>query len=262
VVSSWWPGFVSDTVNLLSVPQFPGGKKIMKKWIIGLVCVGMLASAFTLQAQAQASSQTFGTGTGTHTSQTGSTGFIPNPTGSGTTWVRAGATAPAAPIVLATAGNPLGTSGAYVQAAASASTSVGKFSPMVAYTGSPEFYTSFKILLGDAAAGTTATNGSWTFYQGAGSMYSDASDFAGAAVFTGVRFTFNAAGGVFLGYRGGAAWTTTGLSGTNFNQAPSMRWKSSATTKPAEPSHTPTRARSNRSPCRNSTCSSTARFSG
>src|SRR5882672_8019377 len=46
------------------------------------------------------STQDFGTGTGSQTSQTASTSFIPNPT-SGTTYARAGAVSPAAPIVLA-----------------------------------------------------------------------------------------------------------------------------------------------------------------
>ena len=38
----------------------------------------------------QTSVQNFGAGTGSHTSATGSTAFIPNPT-SGTTWARGGA---------------------------------------------------------------------------------------------------------------------------------------------------------------------------
>lgn len=167
----------------------------------------------------QTSTQNFGTGTFSQTSQTGSTAVIPNPTGSGTTWARGGATAPNAPILGVNTSNPLGTSGTYVRAVASTSTSVAKFSPWVGYTGGTEFYTSFKILFGDASAGSTATSGIWNFYQGAGVMYSDANDFTGAQVFTGLRFTFGAAGAIALTYRGGGAFTTTGLTTTTFSSA-------------------------------------------
>jgi hypothetical protein len=181
-----------------------------------------LAAFFVLttgsSAFGQTSVQNFGTGTGSQTSQTGTTAFLPNPT-SGTTWARAGAVAPNAPIVLSNTSNPLGTTGSYVRGVASSSTSVSKFSPMVGYTGSTEFYTSFKVLFGNSTAGNTATSGSWNFYQGAGAMYSDASDFAGAQVFTGLRFTYGAGGTVALTYRGGAVFTNTGLTTSTFNQA-------------------------------------------
>jgi hypothetical protein len=166
----------------------------------------------------QTSTQNFGTITGSHTSSTGSTSFLPNPT-SGTTWARGGAVVPNAPINLVTASNPLGTSGAYVRAAASSTTSVAKFSPWVAYTGSTEFYTSFKVLFGDASAGATATSGSWSFYQGAGTMYSDVNNFAGAQVFTGLQFTYGAEGAIALTYRGGSSWTNTGLTTSTFSSA-------------------------------------------
>jgi hypothetical protein len=169
-------------------------------------------------ANAQTSVQNFGTGTGAQTSQTGSPGFLPAPT-SGTTWARGGATAPAAPITLSTASNPLGTSGSYINGTASTSTSVAKFSPAVAYTGSTEFYTSFKVLFGDATAGATAASGSWSFYQGAGAMYSDATDFAGAQVFAGLRFTYGAAGALTLATRQGGAFATTGLTNPPLNQS-------------------------------------------
>lgn len=163
----------------------------------------------------QTSIQNFGIGTATHTSATGSAAVIPNPT-SGTTWVRGGAVVPNAPIVLATASNPLGTTDSYVRAVASSTGAVTKFSPWVAYTGGTEFYTSFKVLFGDASAGTTATSGVWKFYQGAGAMYSDVNDFTGAQVFTGLTFTYGVGGALALTYRGGAANLTTGLTQTVF----------------------------------------------
>jgi len=178
----------------------------------------MVVMIISLAGLSQTSTQNFGTGTGSQTSQTGSTLFLPNPT-SGTTWARGGATAPNAPIVLSNTSNPLGTAGSYVRAVASSSTSVAKLSPWVGYTGGTEFYTSFKILFGDASAGSTATTGSWSFYQGAGAMYSDASDFAGAQVFTGLRFTYGVGGAITLTYRGGSNFINTGLTQTTFSSA-------------------------------------------
>src|SRR5690606_8392608 len=134
---------------------------------------------------AQTSVQNFGTGTGSHSSTTGSTGFLPSPT-SGTTYTRAGA---GASINLVTAPNPLGTADAYVRGTASTSASLSKFSPIVTYTGAPEFYTSFKVLFGNSSAGSGNISGSWTFYQGAGGMYTSNADFSGTEVFTGLRFT-------------------------------------------------------------------------
>ena len=49
-------------------------------------------------------------------------------------------------------------------------------------------------------------------------MYSDANDFAGAQVFAGLRFTFGAAGALTLTYRNGAAFNSTGLTTSSFNQ--------------------------------------------
>ncbi len=189
------------------------------KLVTKLAFICLCVSLCSMQGIAQTSVQNFGTGTFSQTSQTGSAATIPAPTGSGTTWARAGATAPNAPVVGSTTSNPLGTTGTYVRAAASTSTSVCKFSPWVGYTASTEFYTSFKVLFGDASAGSTATAGSWNFYQGAGAMYSDASDFSGAQVFTGLRFTFGAGGAITLTYRGGSAFTNTGLTTTSFSSA-------------------------------------------
>ncbi|MBC8645389.1 hypothetical protein H9W95_19245 [Flavobacterium lindanitolerans] len=165
----------------------------------------------------QTSVQNFGTGTANHTSQTGSTGVIPNPT-SGTTWVRGGATAPNAPISLLNGTNPLGADGSYVKATASSTTSVAKFSPIVGYTGSTEFYTSFKVLFGNSTATAVAGSGSWTFYQGSGSMYSDASDFAGSAVFAGIRFTYDSGGNVNITSRQNSSWVSTGFTVTALTQ--------------------------------------------
>lgn len=164
----------------------------------------------------QTSTQNFGTGAATQTSQTASTSFIPAPT-SGTTYSRAGATAPAAPIVLANTTNLLGGTGSYVRAVASATSSVCKFSPWVSYTGGTEFYTSFKVMFGDSAGGTTATSGIWSFFQGAGAMYSDANNFSSAQVFSGLFFTYGTGGSIALTYRLAGATVNTGLTQTAFS---------------------------------------------
>jgi hypothetical protein len=160
-----------------------------------------MSSGGGMKLWGQTSTQNFGTETGTYASYDGTTAFLPTPT-SGTTWARSGKNTPDnPPIVLATASNPLGTTGAYVRAVASSSTSVTKVSPMVGYTGSTEFYTSFKILFGDASAGATASSGIWSFYQGAGANYSNANDFTGSQTFTGLQFAFGAGGAIDLTYR-------------------------------------------------------------
>jgi hypothetical protein len=167
----------------------------------------------------QTSTQDFGTGTGSNTSQTGVTNLIPNPT-VGTTYARAGAVAPAAPVYLQTASNPLGTTGAFSRCVASSSASVTKMSPIVSYTSGTEFYTSFKVLFGDASAGNTATSGVWTFYQGAqGTNYTDNTDVSAANNFTGLRFTFGASGALTLTYNNNGTYNSTSLTTSAFSQA-------------------------------------------
>ncbi len=190
---------------------------MMKKVFLFLFSLCMIATVF-----AQISTQNFGTVTGSHSSATGVNTFIPNPVvnpAAGTTWARGGATAPNGPINLVTASNPLATTGAYVRAVASTSTSVSKFSPAVGYTGSTEFYTSYKVLFGDAVAGNTAASGSWNFYQGAGAMYNDANNFTNVQTFISLQFTYAAAGVINLAYRAASTITTVGLTTTTLNQS-------------------------------------------
>ncbi|GAA4762650.1 MULTISPECIES: InlB B-repeat-containing protein [Flavobacterium] len=168
---------------------------------------------FSVVVWGQTSVQNFGTGTGSNTTTTGNTTLIPNPT-SGTTWARGGN---GGSVNLVTTSNPLGTTGAYVRAVAPTGAAVVKFSPWVGYTGGTEFYTSFKVLFGDSSANNTATSGTWAFYQGAGGMYSDANDFSGAQVFTGLRFTYGAGGSITLNNRAAGAWSTAGLTTSTFS---------------------------------------------
>ncbi len=196
-----------------------------RRSIWGLLSTIVLLSTFLAGQSSfgQTSVQNFGTTAGSNTSQTASTTLIPTPTGTGTitTYARAGATAPAAPIALATTSNPLGTTGAYMKATASATTSVAKASPIVGYSGSTQFYTSFKILFGDTSGGNTATSGSWTFSQGPTiAFYSDNNQYASANTFTGLRFTYGASGALTLSYdnSGTSTFTTTGLTTSAFSQ--------------------------------------------
>ncbi|HRI05057.1 MAG TPA: InlB B-repeat-containing protein, partial [Pyrinomonadaceae bacterium] len=165
----------------------------------------------------ETSLQNFGTGTGSNTSQTAVTNLFPNPT-TGTTYARAGASAPSAPVVLANASNPLGTTGSYIRAVSSSSASVTKVSPMVAYTTGTEFYTSFKALFGDSSAGSTATSGSWTFSQGTGAFYSDNNAYSSAQSFTALRFSYGASGALTLTFDNAGSFTSTGLTNSAFSQ--------------------------------------------
>lgn len=163
----------------------------------------------------QTALQNFGSGTGSHTSTTGSTSFIPNPTGSGTTFARAGGLGS---INLGNTSNPLSTVGSFLRGVASSTTAVSKATPIASYTGAPEFYTSFKVLFGNSSGASGVSTGVWSFYQGAGVMYTDNNNFAGAQVFTGLQFTYGASGAITLNYRSGGSWVTTGLTSSSFTQ--------------------------------------------
>jgi hypothetical protein len=157
--------------------------------------------------------QNFGTGTGSHTTGT-STVFLPNPTLAGTTFVRVGTGGGS--INLENPGLCNIGSTTELRAAASSSTSVNKFTPFRNYSAGQTFFTRFKLLLGNASGGVTGTNGNWTFYQGDGAMYDNNNDFAGADVFTGLRWTF-ASSAITTEYRNGGSWSA--VLGTPFAQA-------------------------------------------
>jgi hypothetical protein len=90
---------------------------------------------------------------------------------------------------------------------------------MVSYTSGTEFYTSFKVLLGDSAGGSTASSGVWTFYQGGPSTnYVDNTDVSNANVFTGLRFTYGASGALTLTFNNAGTYNSTGLTTSSFSQ--------------------------------------------
>ncbi len=89
----------------------------------------------------------------------------------------------------------LGT-GTELQGIAPTNTSVNKFS-IYGYTADQSFHNRFKVLFTGGASGT------WSFFQGTGAGYSDNNAFAGAQVFTGIRWVFGAAGAITTNIRVG-----------------------------------------------------------
>ncbi|HQB28457.1 MAG TPA: lamin tail domain-containing protein [Paludibacter sp.] len=166
----------------------------------------------------QTASQSFGYDVGEYSNQTGTTEFLPMPVGSGTSFARAGAVAPNAPIVLATNPNVLMTEGSFARGVASSTTSVTKISPIVGYTASKEFYTSFKVLFGNAEGNATANSGTWVFSQGAGTMYANSNDFSGLQSFIALNFIFKEEGIIDLQYRVSGNWSVAGLTKTQISQ--------------------------------------------
>ncbi len=164
---------------------------------------------------AQTSVQSFGTGTGSFiTANSTSTSFLPNPTGSGTTFVAINNGGGAINLV-----NPgliaLG-SGTEVRASASSNANVNKFTPVLSYTNSTSYYTTFWMVLGNSTGGNTATNGEWAFYQGAGAGYSSNGDMPTGQVHTGLRFTFGNSGAITFNYLNNTTWTA--LASVNISQ--------------------------------------------
>ncbi|MEA3505939.1 MAG: fibronectin type III domain-containing protein, partial [Elusimicrobiota bacterium] len=146
----------------------------------------------------------FGTGTGEHTSGE-SESFLPAPQeGGGTARVRAGSGGGG--FYLVNPGTaPVG-DGSHLRVVASTSDSVNRFS-IYEYSPGKTFYTKFKMLLGDSAAGATASAGKFQFFQGAGDRYSSNYSFVSAQVFAGLQWEFSAGGIATTSYRTGSGWT-------------------------------------------------------
>jgi hypothetical protein len=178
-------------------------------FIISCFILGLISN---LNAQ---SVQDFGTTTETH-STGASTTFIPNPTVSGSTYVRVGTAGGS--INKSNSPNPLGTSGVHIRASAPTTASVNKFSPVLAATAGKVVYSRYKVLFGDASGGTTATTGTWYMFLGDGATFSDANSFTGTQSFVGLRFTFGTGGTITLNNRAAGNWNTTGLSTSALDQ--------------------------------------------
>ncbi len=166
-------------------------------------------------AQAQTSTQNFGTGTGSFTTaNSSSTSFLPNPTGSGSTYVAINNGGGS--INLQNPGLSILGTGTEVRASASSNTSVSKFAPILSYTNATSYYTTFWMVLGNSSGGTSVTSGDWSFYQGAGTQYNAAGDMATNQVHAGLRFTFGSGGSISTEYLNNSSWNS--LSNANISQ--------------------------------------------
>lgn len=141
--------------------------------------------AISSTAISQPWSYNFGTATGNHTTNsivlsTDAGSYLPaTETNGGTARTRIGSAGGS--FNIENPGNAsLGTN-SEIRGVASTSASVNKFS-IYDYTASKVFTTKFDVQFGGGTAGT------WYFFQGDGANYSDNSAFAGAQVFTGLRF--------------------------------------------------------------------------
>ena len=170
----------------------------------------LVSILLSTKSYSQTSTQDFGSATGSlSTSSASSTSFLPNPS-NGTTYARIGTGGGS--VNLENNSNPFGASGTYVRAVAPTSGSIVKFSPILDYTGTNQFYTAFNVMFGDASMGNTATSGTWYFFQGAtGSTFNSTSGFTGTQVFVGLKFTFGSGGNITMNYRNGSSWSATNL---------------------------------------------------
>jgi hypothetical protein len=156
----------------------------------------------------------FGSSTGIYTTNAISTTFLPTPP-SGGTLARVGSGSGS--VNLENQIIPFG-SGSYIRSAAATGTSVNKFG-VNNYTAGKSFTIKFDLRFGASDGSSTgATNGNWYFFMGDGTMYTDGGGFAGAQVFSGLRFRFGAGGTIFFSFRNRGNWDSTTVSRTYFTQ--------------------------------------------
>ena len=153
----------------------------------------------------------FGTGSGTfNTASSASTTFLPTPpVNGGTARVRVGSGGGS--FNLENPGSSLG-SGSELRIVAPTSTSVNKFSIYDYISAATTFSISYDLRLSGGDSGT------FYFFMGDGTTFSDNSGFNGSQVFTGIQWQYGASGAIITNVRNGGNWVTTGLSGTPFAQ--------------------------------------------
>ena len=169
------------------------------------VISSVLVCLMVLNMQAQTSSNDFGASTGVHTSGA-STLFLPNPLSSGSSYVNIGAGGGS--VNLENPGITNFGCATELRAVASSSSSVNKITPISGYTATTQAYLKFNVLMGSSTGTNTATSGDWSMYVGDGSMYTDGNDFSSSQVFSGLKFTFGAAGALTAQYRNGSSWSS------------------------------------------------------
>ena len=166
----------------------------MKKLLI----LSLLHAAWLVSAQAQIIwNYDFGTETGTFdTSGTNSTSFLPEPpTDGGSARVRVGAGGGSFSLI-----NP--GSGSYLQGRAPTGTGFAKFSISDFTPATSAFSLAFDITFSGGASGT------WNFFTGNGTSFSDNGAFAGTETFTGLRWVFGANGTITTSNRVGGTWAS------------------------------------------------------
>lgn len=171
---------------------------------------------FSTLSFAQPWNYNFGTGTGSHTSGI-STTFLPTPETNGGT---------AARVRIGTGGGSFNLedqtisfgSQSYLRGVAPTGTSVNKFS-IYDYTPGKSFTIQFNVRFGASdGSNTGAASGTWYFFAGDGTGFSDNNGFTGAQVFTGIKWQFGASGEITTNVRVSGSWTATGITGTPFSQ--------------------------------------------
>jgi hypothetical protein len=146
----------------------------------------------------------FGTGTGSYTTaSSASTSFLPTPP-SGSSYVRIGTTGGSVNLDNSTTGALKIGSDTRLRLVAPTSASVVKAS-VYNYTAGKSFYTKFSLLLGDQNGGNVSS-GTFSFWQGDGANFSDASAFNNAQMFTGIRFGISS-GTLVTSCRVATVWT-------------------------------------------------------
>jgi hypothetical protein len=164
--------------------------------------------------------QSFGSSAGVISSGT-STTFIPNPTNSGSTYVRIGNQSGDIKLYNYSP-NELGTSGSFGRVQAPTGFSVNKLTPILNMVGSPTFYSRFKIKLGLNLNNNVSNLGTWYMFIGngaddgsvAGDYFSNANGFAGFECFTGFQFRYRNFSSAGLYFRNGSSWSQVGLTDT------------------------------------------------
>ena len=169
------------------------------------VIILLISCGYIININAQTASSDFGSATGAHSSGI-STAFLPTPISSGSTYVSIGSGGGS--INLENPGITNFGCGTELRAVASSTASVNKVTPISGYTASTQAYLKFNVLMGSSTGTNTATSGDWSMYVGDGTMYTDINDFSGSQVFTGLKFTFGAAGALTAQYRNSSSWVS------------------------------------------------------
>jgi len=156
----------------------------------------------------------FGTTTGVYSTSGVSTTFLPAPP-TDSVRIRIGTTGGS--FNLENQIIPFGQD-SYLRIAAPTSTSVNKFS-VYNFAPGKTFTIRFKVRFGSSTGANTVNSGSFYLFAGDGACFTDNSQFTGAQIFTGLLFTLGASGAVTTSFRSAGSWTTSGISGTPFQQA-------------------------------------------